>query len=128
MVESLKRAKDAGLYTMLNYLVFPGVTDRDDEIEAMADLIDLVGVDMIQMRNLSLDPVLYLNSLAVTGQGIGMLEDAENNIKHGFQNCSTAISIEPERAFSRRVTSPSGRFSWMMLAAVLVKHCSYVHE
>jgi len=77
VVESLRRAKAAGLYTMLNYLVFPGVTDRPDEIEAMAGLIDEVGVDMIQMRNLSLDPVLYLSSLGVSGGGIGMLKMLE---------------------------------------------------
>jgi molybdenum cofactor biosynthesis enzyme MoaA len=74
VVESLKRAKSAGLYLMLNYLVFPGVSDRTDEIQAMTELIELVDVDMIQMRNLSIDPVLYLNSLNVTGEGVGMLE------------------------------------------------------
>jgi pyruvate-formate lyase-activating enzyme len=74
VVESLKRAKAAGLYTMLNYLVFPGVNDRPDEIEAMAELIEMIGIDMIQMRNLSLDPVLYLSSLGVSGSGVGMLE------------------------------------------------------
>lgn len=74
VVESMQRAKAAGLYLMLNYLVFPGVTDREDEIEAMGALIDLVGVDMIQIRNLSLDPVLYLDSLQVTGKGVGMVE------------------------------------------------------
>jgi molybdenum cofactor biosynthesis enzyme MoaA len=74
VVESMRRAKVAGLYLMLNYLVFPGVTDREDEIEAMSDLIDLVGVDMIQMRNLSLDPVLYLDSLQLSGKGVGMVE------------------------------------------------------
>lgn len=74
VIESLQRAKAAGLYTVLNYLVFPGVTDREDEIEAMGELIDLVGIDMVQMRNLSLDPVLYLDALQVTGKGVGMLE------------------------------------------------------
>jgi molybdenum cofactor biosynthesis enzyme MoaA len=74
VVESLKRAKGAGLYLMLNYLVFPGVTDREEEIEALGELIDLVGVNMIQMRNLSLDPMLYLDSLQVTGKGVGMVE------------------------------------------------------
>ena len=59
---------------MLNYLVFPGVSDRTDEIEALARLIDDIGVDMIQMRNLSLDPVLYLSSLGIEGRGVGMLE------------------------------------------------------
>ena len=74
VLESMQRAKTAGLYLMLNYLVFPGVTDREEEIEAMGELIDLVGVDMIQMRNLSLDPVLYLDSLQLSGKGVGMVE------------------------------------------------------
>jgi molybdenum cofactor biosynthesis enzyme MoaA len=74
VVEALRRAKRAGLYTMLNYLVFPGVSDRPDEIEALASLVEEVGVDMIQMRNLSLDPVVYLTALGVTGRGVGMLE------------------------------------------------------
>ncbi|MFC1779121.1 radical SAM protein [Thermodesulfobacteriota bacterium] len=74
VLESMQRAKTAGLYLMLNYLVFPGVTDREEEIEAMGELIKLVGVDMIQMRNLSLDPVLYLDSLQLSGKGVGMVE------------------------------------------------------
>lgn len=73
VVESLKRAKSAGLYTMLNYLVFPGVSDLPEEIDAMAHLIEDVGVDMIQMRNLSLDPILYLSSLEIQEQGLGMM-------------------------------------------------------
>jgi hypothetical protein len=59
---------------MLNYLVFPGISDRTDEIDALSRLIDATGIDMIQMRNLSLDPILYLSSLGVEGRGIGMLE------------------------------------------------------
>ncbi len=74
VLESLRRAKAAGLYVMLNYLVFPGVSDREDEVAALANLIDEAGVDMIQMRNLSLDPVLYLSSLGIAGKGVGMLE------------------------------------------------------
>ena len=73
VIESMRRVKDAGLYLMLNYLVFPGVTDRADEIEAMGNLIEKVGVDMIQMRNLSLDPQMYLDALDVSGQGEGMM-------------------------------------------------------
>jgi molybdenum cofactor biosynthesis enzyme MoaA len=74
VIESLRRARAAGLYTMLNYLVFPGVSDRVDEIDALSRLIDEIGIDMVQMRNLSLDPVLYLSSLGIDGRGIGMLE------------------------------------------------------
>ena len=101
VVESMQRAKSAGLYLMLNYLVFPGVSDRTDEIEAMAELIDLVGVDMIQMRNLSLDPVLYLDSLQVTGKGVGMLEMLKQHkarfpkIQYGYFNRTRETFFPP---------------------------------
>ncbi len=92
VVESLRRAKRAGLYTMLNYLVFPGVNDREDEIRALAGLIDEIGIDMIQMRNLSIDPVLYLDALGVTCQGVGMLAMLERHkarfpqLQYGYFN------------------------------------------
>jgi molybdenum cofactor biosynthesis enzyme MoaA len=73
VIESLRRAKANGLYTMLNYLVFPGVSDLPEEIDAMQQLIGEVGVDMVQMRNLSLDPMLYLSSLGLSTKGLGML-------------------------------------------------------
>ena len=49
------------------------MSDRPEEIEALAGLVDRVGIDMIQMRNLSLDPVVYLSALGLSGEGIGML-------------------------------------------------------
>ncbi len=72
VVESIGRAKKAGMFTMLNYLVFPGVTDRDDEVEALLRLVDNTGVDLIQLRNLSIDPVMYVDALQVEGEGMGM--------------------------------------------------------
>ncbi len=73
VVESLRRAKRQGLFTMVNYLVFPGVNDRREEVDAFKALIDEIGIDLVQMRNLSLDPTLYLGTLGVTGRGIGMV-------------------------------------------------------
>jgi molybdenum cofactor biosynthesis enzyme MoaA len=72
VVESIHRAKRNGLFTMLNYLVFPGVTDQRDEIEALVKLVESAGVDLIQMRNLSLDPVFYWEAMGQQGEGIGM--------------------------------------------------------
>lgn len=72
VVESAQRAKQHGLFTMLNYLVFPGITDREDEIEKLLEFVDTVGIDLIQMRNLSIDPQLYWKSMGAEGSGIGM--------------------------------------------------------
>jgi len=61
--ESILRSKALGVYTTINYLVFPGVTDREEEMDAILNLIRETGLDMIQMRNLSIDPELYLRTV-----------------------------------------------------------------
>jgi pyruvate-formate lyase-activating enzyme len=60
---SIRLAKESGVYTTLNYLVFPGVTDREEELDALLALIREARPDMIQMRNLSIDPELYLQTV-----------------------------------------------------------------
>jgi pyruvate-formate lyase-activating enzyme len=72
VIDSIHRAKQNGLFTMLNYLVFPGLSDREDEIEALLKLIDSAEIDLIQMRNLAIDPSLYWQKMGAEGPGIGM--------------------------------------------------------
>jgi pyruvate-formate lyase-activating enzyme len=69
---SVQLAKKRGLFTMINYLVSPGLTDSAGEVEALLKFIGETGVDMIQMRNLSIDPDFYNRRMQVTGRGIGM--------------------------------------------------------
>ena len=83
VIDSIHRAKRSGLYTMLNYLVFPGVTDQRAEVDALVDLVESAGIDMIQMRNLSLDPVMYWDAMQQKGEGIGlktMLDELKQRI------------------------------------------------
>ncbi|OBR67847.1 radical SAM protein [Paenibacillus oryzae] len=58
--KSLRYATDKGVYTSINYLIFPGVTDREEEIEAMIGFVKRSGLKLIQMRNLNIDPESYL--------------------------------------------------------------------
>ncbi|QNK57507.1 radical SAM protein [Paenibacillus sp. PAMC21692] len=58
--KSLRYATDKGVYTSINYLIFPGVTDREEEIEAMIGFAKRTGLKLIQMRNLNIDPESYL--------------------------------------------------------------------
>ncbi|WP_274648515.1 radical SAM protein [Paenibacillus humicola] len=58
--KSLRYAADKGVYTSINYLIFPGVTDREEEMEAMIDFVKRTGLRLIQMRNLNIDPESYL--------------------------------------------------------------------
>ncbi len=58
---SLLAARQAGMHVSLNFLFFPGVSDTEDELEALCSLIAATGVHLVQLRNLNLDPERYLD-------------------------------------------------------------------
>lgn len=73
--ESLKRARDAGVYSSINLLSFPGMIDREREIEALLAFIKETGLRLIQLRNLNIDPEVLLPrmpDLATMGKALGM--------------------------------------------------------
>lgn len=102
VVDAIHRSKQAGLFTMLNYLVFPGLTDREDEFEALLRLIESSGVDLIQMRNLSIDPVLYWQALGIESQGMGMkvfldrLKAQVPRLQYGYFNRTRETFFPPD--------------------------------
>ncbi|MTI80622.1 MAG: radical SAM protein [Firmicutes bacterium] len=61
--ESIKVCKSKGVYVSLNLLTFPGLTDRESETEELIKLIRQTGVDMVQIRNLNIDPDYLLSKL-----------------------------------------------------------------
>lgn len=61
--ESLRYALDHGVYVSLNLLHFPGFTDRAEELAAWQDFFRALPVQMIQMRNLNIDPSLFLQMM-----------------------------------------------------------------
>jgi pyruvate-formate lyase-activating enzyme len=71
VVGSLVRAKEKRIYTSINLLVFPGFTDREEEVEGLIGLIRETNLDLIQMRNLNIDPDLYLKAMG-RGEGMGI--------------------------------------------------------
>ena len=73
--ESLKRASDAGLYSSINLLCFPGMIDREREVEALITLIKETNLKLIQLRNLNIDPEVLLPrmpALDTMGKALGM--------------------------------------------------------
>ena len=60
VVQSIRTAKGLGLFVSLNLLYFPGITDCEAEWEALSALVQETRLDFIQLRNLNLDPELYL--------------------------------------------------------------------
>lgn len=60
---SIRVMKETGGYVSINYFVLPGFTDAQDEWDALRSLIDETKLDLIQLRNLNIDPEWYLSSL-----------------------------------------------------------------
>ena len=56
---AIREARQRGVFVSLNLLFFPGVTDTEEELEALARLVGENGVSMIQWRNLNIDPEWY---------------------------------------------------------------------
>lgn len=76
--KSLRYAVDHGVYASINYLVFPGVTDREEELEAMIGFARRTGLHLIQMRNLNIDPDKYLALIPKPrGEMLGMKKALE---------------------------------------------------
>jgi pyruvate-formate lyase-activating enzyme len=76
--KSMKYAAEQGVYTSINYLIFPGVTDREEEIEAMIEFAKRTKLKLIQMRNLNIDPEAYLELIPpARGEVLGMKQMLE---------------------------------------------------
>jgi len=93
VMAAIALSKDLGLYTMINYLVFPGITDQEEEIEALIRLIRKTGVNFIHLKNLNIDPQLYIERMPkATLPAVGMkrmtaiLEKEFPNLKLGYFN------------------------------------------
>ena len=78
-----------GIYTMINYLVFPGVTDREEEIHALSDLISETGVNFVHFKNLCIDPQLYLEQMPRSSSACVGMKEMVDILKQQF----------PEREF-----------------------------
>lgn len=72
VLTAIKVAKEAGAKVALNYLVFPGLTDEPEEVARLEELIATAGIDLIQWRNLNIDPDYYLQGIGYRPTGTPM--------------------------------------------------------
>ncbi|HOO45191.1 MAG TPA: radical SAM protein, partial [Deltaproteobacteria bacterium] len=86
--DSALEMKKLGKFVSINLFVFPGVTDAPKEAAALKEFIDSAGIDMVQWRNLNIDPDFYLEMLGQklpSGMGIVRLIE-EIPVKRGYFN------------------------------------------
>jgi len=86
VAETVARAKAADLFVSLNFLYHPGVSDTEEELEALGTLVESSKADFIQLRNLNLDPEIYAR--VVTGSvGFGASMGLANFMKRLKKRC-----------------------------------------
>lgn len=66
VLESIDIMKMAGKFVSLNYFILPGFSDDPDEFAALCRLIEEHRPDLIQLRNLNMDPDWYLETVGYT--------------------------------------------------------------
>ena len=97
MIASVALSRKLGLYTMLNYLVFPGISDQEAEITALTELISKTGVNFLHLKNLCIDPAFYLDKMPNVGtKGIGMRQMAIR-VKNRFPELELGYFNQPVR-------------------------------
>lgn len=69
---SLIVAREAGAYTSINLLLYPGLADAEDEAAAWVDFLRETGTRLVQLRNLNIDPELLLPKLPPRGPALGI--------------------------------------------------------
>lgn len=73
VIDSIEYARDQGVFVSLNLLAFPGLTDREEEAYTLLDFVKKHRVNMIQMRNLNIDPDRLLAHVSTGGEALGMV-------------------------------------------------------
>jgi len=64
--ESARIVRKYGGWVSINYFVFPGMTDQQEEFDALCEFIRYTDISMIQWRNFNIDPDWYLGKLGIS--------------------------------------------------------------
>jgi pyruvate-formate lyase-activating enzyme len=94
VIASIQLARRRGLWTSINYLAFPGVTDDKEEFAALSRLLETSDLSMIQWRNLNIDPDWYVDSINLpdSNESVGMptllqkVRERFPNVRFGYFN------------------------------------------
>lgn len=81
-----------GLFVHVNLLIMPGLSDTEREIEAFISLVKETGLNLVQLKNLNIDPEYYLKEMLIDSPPVGMKEMWDEfkrqipNLRYGYFN------------------------------------------
>ena len=93
VIKSITIAKKYKKFVSINLFIFPGFSDSSQQIRSLTQFIKDTNIDMIQWRNLNIDPDYYLKHIPhekLKPQGVLCLLDTIKkefpSLKHGYFN------------------------------------------
>jgi pyruvate-formate lyase-activating enzyme len=95
--ESARIVRQYGGWASINYFTFPGMTDQQEEYEALRDFIKYADLSMIQWRNFNIDPDWYLGKIGITDlkEGIG-IDTVMHKIREEFPHLAYGYFNPPQ--------------------------------
>lgn len=99
VIRSIRIAKKYNKFVSVNLFVFPGFSDSTAEIDSLVHFIKNNKIDMVQWRNLNIDPAYYQQSIVdprVKARGVGYLTE---QIRRKFPHLKTGYFNLPKESF-----------------------------
>ena len=82
VVESISIMRRNHRWASINYLVFPGFTDTEEEISSLEQVLKKTSLCMIQTRNLNIDPYYYIEKANLSTSSHGETIGIRNWVRH----------------------------------------------
>lgn len=103
VLTSLNVISESDLFVSINLLVFPGITDRKKEAQALREALNTYRINMIQWRNLNIDPFLLLDNVQLELDEILGLKNLLKLIKKTHKNLFYGYFNRPKRLFKEDI-------------------------
>lgn len=82
--KSMEVARKNEIFISFNLLYFPTITDTEEELDSLLNIVTKYKVDFIQLRNLNIDPEMYIKLINIETPSMGLT----NFIKRLKKSCS----------------------------------------
>jgi pyruvate-formate lyase-activating enzyme len=103
VLKSLRLISSSNIFSSINLLVFPGVTDRQKEAKLLQNALVDYRINMIQWRNLNIDPFLLLENIQLEPDEVLGLKNLLKLIKKTQKNLFYGYFNRPKKLFKKDI-------------------------
>ncbi len=86
VLKTIDLALKAQIFVSINLFFLPGMTDSEKEVKALYNFLQKYPVDMIQTRNLNIDPDFYLDTIEFKESNALGVKNLVSNLRSDFPN------------------------------------------